>query len=149
MRPSVLTAAVLLTASFVAPTLAASRSETEASSILAAEAKASGRPAYGPGHGVNFKPSDHVFVKSALAVDFTYRSASVTLPLFQGRSPSGKDEYFIITDASDFEIARMMGVNYAPKLTKARGTAGVQDRAVRRKRLRCGSTATNGPCRAA
>jgi hypothetical protein len=127
MKPSVLTAMLLLTVSSFASALAASRSETEASSILAAEAKASGRPAYSPGHGVNFKPSYHVFVKSALAVDFTYRNASVTLPLFQGRSSSGKDEYFIITDASDFEVARMMGVNYAPKLAKARGTAGVQD----------------------
>ena len=127
MKPSVLTAMLLLTVSSFAPALAASGSETEASSILAAEAKAAGRPAYGPGHGVNFKPSDHVFVKSALAVDFTYRTASVTLPLFQGRSPSGKDEYFVITDASDFEVARMMGVNYAPKLAKAKGTAGVQD----------------------
>lgn len=91
MKPSVLTAMLLLTVSSFASALAASRSETEASSILAAEAKASGRPAYSPGHGVNFKPSYHVFVKSALAVDFTYRNASVTLPLFQGRSSSGKD----------------------------------------------------------
>jgi hypothetical protein len=127
MRPSVLTAMLLLAIPSIAPALATSQSETEASSILAAEAKASGRPAYSPDHGAGFKPSDHVFVKSALAVDFTYRNASVTLPLFQGRSPSGKDEYFIITDASDFAVARMMGINYAPKLSKARGTAGVQD----------------------
>ena len=86
-----------------------------------------GRPTYSPGHGVAFKPSDHVYIKSALAVDFTYRQASVTLPLYRGISPSGKDVYFIITDASDFQVARRMGVNYAPKLTQAVGSAGVQD----------------------
>jgi hypothetical protein len=94
---------------------------------LAAESKESGRPAYSPGHGVNFKPSDHVFVKSALAVDFTYRDASVTLPLFRGLSPQGKDVFYIITDASDFDVARQMGVNYAPKLAEAIASPGVQN----------------------
>ena len=99
----------------------------EATSLLSEEAKESGRSAYSPGHGVAFKPADHVFVKSALAVEFTYRKATVTLPLFRGRSPDGNDEFYIITDASDFAVAERMGVNYAPKLAKARGTAGAQD----------------------
>lgn len=94
---------------------------------IAAESKESGQPAYRPGHGVNFKPTDHVFVKSALAVDFTYREASVTLPLFRGLSPQGKDVFYIITEASDFDVARHMGVNYAPKLAEAIGSAGVQN----------------------
>jgi hypothetical protein len=99
----------------------------EAVALLSEEAKESGRPAYSPGHGVAFNPADHVFVKSALAVDFTYRKATVTLPLFRGLSPDGKDEFYIVTDASDFEVAKRMGVNYAPKLAKARGTKGAQD----------------------
>lgn len=103
----------------------------DATLLLSEEAKESGRPAYSPGHGVAFKPADHVFVKSALAVDFTYRKATVTLPLFRGLSPDGKDEFYIITDASDFEVAKRMGVNYAPKLAKAQGTAGAQDVALR------------------
>jgi hypothetical protein len=99
----------------------------EANTLLTTEARESGRAPYSPGQGVAFKPSDHVFVKSALAVDFTYRKATVTLPLFRGLSPSGKAAYFIITDASDFEVARRMGINYAPKLSKAAGSPGVQD----------------------
>jgi len=99
----------------------------QASAILAAEGKESERPAYSPGRGVNFKSSDHVFVKSALAVDFTYRDASVTLPLFRGLSPQGKDVFYIITEASDFDVARRMGVNYAPKLAEAIGSPGVQN----------------------
>jgi hypothetical protein len=106
---------------------ASSSATTEATSLLVAEGQSSGRTPYSPGRGVKFKPMDHVFVKSALAVDFTYRSASVTLPLLQGLSPSGKEVFYIITDASDFEVARMMGINYSPKLAKARGTDGVQD----------------------
>jgi hypothetical protein len=103
----------------------------EAISLLSEAAKESGRPAYSPGHGVAFKPVDHVFVKSVLAVDFTYHKATATLPLFRGLSPDGKDEFYIITDASDFEVAKRMGVNYAPKLAKAKGTAGAQDVALR------------------
>jgi hypothetical protein len=123
-------AAALMLSCAAAP-FAAAASEVDAmkdaSALLAAESNESGRPAYSPGHGVNFKPSDHVFVKSALAVDFTYRDASVTLPLFRGLSPQGKDVFYIITDASDFDVARQMGVNYAPKLAEAIGSPGVQN----------------------
>ena len=123
-------AAVLMLSSAAVP-FAAAGSEAEvlkdASAIQTAQSKETGQPAYSPGHGVNFKPSDHVFVKSALAVDFTYRNASVTLPLFRGLSPLGKNVFYIITDASDFEVARRMGINYAPKLAAAKGSPGVQD----------------------
>ena len=123
--------ATVLMFSATAVPLAAAASEADAlkdaSGILAAESKESGRPAYSPGHGVNFKPSDHVFVKSALGVDFTYRNASVTLPLFRGLSPQGKDVLYIITEASDFEVARRMGINYAPKLAAAIGSPGAQN----------------------
>ncbi len=123
-------ATMLLFSSAAAP-LAAAASEAdalkEATAIQTAESKETERPPYRPGHGVNFKPSDHVFVKSALAVDFTYRNASVTLPLFRGLSPDGKDVFYIITKASDFEVARRMGINYAPKLAEAIGSPGVQN----------------------
>jgi hypothetical protein len=122
--------ATVLMLSCAAAPITAAASEAgmlkEASAILAAESKESGRPTYSPGHGVNFRPSDHVFVKSALAIDFTYRKASVTLPLFRGISPQGKDVFYIITEASDFDVARRMGVNYAPKLAEAIGSPGVQ-----------------------
>src|SRR5262249_51170722 len=50
-----------------------------------------------------------------------------TLPLFRGLSPQGKDVFYIITEASDFEVARRMGINYAPKLAEAIGSPGVQN----------------------
>jgi len=123
-------ATVLMLSSAAVP-FAAAAAEAEAlkdaSAIQKAESKETGQPAYSPGQGVNFKPSDHVFVKSALAVDFTYRNATVTLPLFRGLSPLGKNVFYIITDASDFEVARRMGINYAPKLAAAKGSPGVQN----------------------
>jgi len=100
---------------------------SEASDLLAAAARESGRPAYTPANGVRFKASDNVFLKSALALDFTYRKATATLPLFRGQSPQGQPVYYIITEASDFDVARAMGVNYAPKMAKAAGTPGAMN----------------------
>lgn len=99
----------------------------EADALLTTLATESHRQAYTPSTGVAFKPSYHVWVKSALAIDFTYRKASVTLPIFRGVQGNGRTVYYIITEASDFDVAKRMGINFAPKLTKAAGTAGVQN----------------------
>ncbi len=93
----------------------------EADALQAMAARESGRPAYSQATGVRFKASDNVFVKSALEVNFTYRSAFVTLPLFRGMSPKNEAVYYIVTDASDFDMARKMGLNYAPKMRHAVG----------------------------
>ncbi|MDX2273721.1 MAG: hypothetical protein NW237_17465 [Cyanobacteriota bacterium] len=98
----------------------------EAEALLAAAATASGRPAYSEDTAVSFKPSDNVFLKSALAVDFTYNKANVTLPLFKGFSPNGDTVYYIITEASDFAVAQELGVNFAPKMKYVVGTEGAQ-----------------------
>ncbi len=99
---------------------------SEMAQLQGTAARESGRAAYTPATGVKYKASDNVFVKSALAIDFTYRSATVTLPLYRGVAPRGGDVFYIITDASDFEVARRMGINYAPKMAKAAGTPGAQ-----------------------
>ena len=104
----------------------AAGARSEMTTLAATAAKESGRPAYTSATGVKFKSSDNVFLKSALAVDFTYRKATVTLPLYRGRSPGGEDVYYIITEASDFEVAKQMGINYSPKMAKAAGTPGAQ-----------------------
>jgi hypothetical protein len=128
MKSVAFSIALLATNAFLPAAFAAvsSHAMIEANALMTTEGQEAGRAPYSPGHGVAFKASDHVFVKSALAVDFTYRHASVTLPLFRGVSPSGSDEFYIITDASDFDVARRMGLNYAPKLANAIGSAGVQ-----------------------
>jgi hypothetical protein len=98
----------------------------EAKALLEMNAKGTGRQSYSPSTGVQFKPSDNVYVKSALAIDFTKGKATVTLPLFKGLSPKGEAVYYIITDASDFEVAKQMGINFAPKMKHGAGTPGAQ-----------------------
>ncbi|MEJ7696471.1 MAG: hypothetical protein WKF78_07625 [Candidatus Limnocylindrales bacterium] len=73
-----------------------------------------------------FSADQNVFLPSALAVDFTENKPTVTLPLYEGIGPSGEPTHFIITEAGDFEVAEMMGLNYAPKLVNGRDTAGSQ-----------------------
>ena len=109
-----------------APAMVCASAASDAQALLAFEARESHRPVYTPETATRFRPQDNVFVKSALAVDFTYRKAQVTLPLYRGMSPSGKPAYYILTDASDFAFARSLGLNYAPKLAKAAGGPGTQ-----------------------
>ena len=71
-----------------------------------------------------FNSKQNVFLPSALAVDFTKKW--VTLPVYTGIGPSGNPTYFIITEGADYEVAKLMGLNYAPKLVNGRGTAGSQ-----------------------
>src|SRR5215467_2549002 len=52
----------------------------------------------------------------------------VTYPLYHGTS-QGRDVYYVITDASNRGVAQALGVNYAPKLAQAAGTAAVQNSA--------------------
>ena len=106
---------------------AGSAMTAEAGALLATEAAEAHRPAYTPENAVAYKPSDHVYIKSALAIDFTYRKASVTLPIFRGVQGNGKTVYYIITEASDFDVSKQMGINFAPKLAKAAGSAGAQN----------------------
>ena len=132
MRSTLIFATALASAAFVAqPAVAQARGSsaglTEAASLQSVAARESGRAAYSPATGVRFTKAQNVFLKSALAVDFTYRAATVTLPLFRGRAPGGADVYYIITDTSDYAVARAMGLNYAPKLAKAAGTPGAQN----------------------
>jgi len=106
--------------------LAAPNGMAEAQALLATAAKESGRPIYSEKTAVKFKPSDNVYVKSVLAIDFTPDKANVTLPLYRGLSPKGNSVYYIITEASDFNVAKRLGVNYAPKLKYAIASNGAQ-----------------------
>jgi len=51
---------------------------------------------------------------------------TVTYPLYHGTS-QGRDVSYVITDASNLSVAQALGVNYAPKLAQAAGTAAVQN----------------------
>lgn len=74
-----------------------------------------------------FDSKQNVFLPSTLAVDFNEKNPTVTLPLYKGIGPSGKPTYYVLTEACDYEVAKMMGVNFAPKLMHGRGSAGSQN----------------------
>ena len=80
-----------------------------------------GAPAHasGGGGGSGFD----IEVSSAIAVDPTRET--VTLPLLQG-THAGQAVYYVVTDDSDKNDAQARGVNWAPKLANALGTAAVQ-----------------------
>jgi hypothetical protein len=125
VTPLALLTALFLTASPNA--LMAQDAMTEARDLLERQVEGTGREMYTPETGVAFDESDNVFMKSALAIDFTKGAATVTLPLYRGLSPEGDAVYYIITEASDFEVATAMGINYAPKMRHAAGTPGAQE----------------------
>lgn len=66
-------------------------------------------------------PADNKFISSATE----NLDGTVTFPAFTGSS-GGQTVYFIMTEASDAGFAAQYGINYAPLLANAAGTAGVQ-----------------------
>lgn len=61
---------------------------------------------------------------SALSLDAA--GETVTLPLFAGRTATGKPTWYIVTESSDRADAARRGVTYAPRLANALGTKAVQ-----------------------
>ena len=62
-------------------------------------------------------------------IDFT--NHLVTLPLHLARGPGSAPVYYVLTDTSDLGEAERLGINWAPKLSHALGTAAVQHATVR------------------
>ncbi|GAB3644240.1 DUF7482 domain-containing protein [Spirosoma arcticum] len=76
---------------------------------------------------VRFTPEENVFFPSALAINFNAPQPTVTLPFYKGIGPSGNPTYYIITEAANFYVAKLLGVNFAPKLVFGRDTEGAQN----------------------
>ncbi len=63
----------------------------------------------------------------ASATNIDQVSHTATLPLYRGQTTQEGRVWFIITESSDLDEAHRLGVNWAPKLTHALGTAAVQN----------------------
>lgn len=61
------------------------------------------------------------------AVEVDVENLTVTLPLYRGRGPDDETVYYVLTEASRIDDAHRFGVNWAPKLKNALGTAAVQE----------------------
>ena len=86
-----------------------------------------------------FTREQNVFLKSTLALADLENpdKANATLPMFKGIGPDGEaDEYFIVTEAANFYVAKLLGVNYAPKLIYGRDTEGSQEVTLERGRIK-------------
>ncbi|MEO6446308.1 MAG: hypothetical protein ABIZ91_04045, partial [Gemmatimonadaceae bacterium] len=66
----------------------------------------------------------NLFLASTIRLDRA--TGNITLPIFKGQH-DGKDVWYIVTESSDQRDAAKLGVNFAPKLNNALGTAAVQD----------------------
>ena len=83
---------------------------------------------------LSFTENQNVFVPSVLGIDFRIdRSVvpagpTVRLPMFQGWEslPDGsvREGFYVITEASDQELARELGVIFAPRMANAIGSGG-------------------------
>jgi len=86
---------------------------------------------------LTFTPEENVFMPSILGIDFrvdrTVVPAGPTarFPLFQGFEtlPNGqqREAYYVITEASNEDLARQMGVVFAPRMANAIGSGGEQN----------------------
>ncbi|BDD05215.1 hypothetical protein [Aureibacter tunicatorum] len=73
-----------------------------------------------------FTEEQNVFMQNALTINLNHSAPVVVLPMLRGIDGNGEKVYYIITEASDFKMAKKLGVNYSPKLKYARGSEGVQ-----------------------
>lgn len=83
---------------------------------------------------LSFTDDQNVFVPSVLGIDFRIdRSVvpagpTVRLPMFQGWEslPDGtvREGFYVITEASDRDLARELGVIFAPRMANAIGSGG-------------------------
>ncbi|MEO6529037.1 MAG: hypothetical protein ABIP93_20630, partial [Gemmatimonadaceae bacterium] len=105
-------------AALAALTLAACSSDQAATAPIEANAA----PSLARGSGGDADRVD-LFIESVISLDPV--TVNVTLPMFKGRY-NGSDVWYIVTESSNQDDAKRRGVNSAPKLANALGTAAVQ-----------------------
>lgn len=108
-----------------------------ASLLLASIAADGGIPYDADNPALTFTDEQNVFLPSVLGIDFRIDRAVVPagptarFPMFQGWEtlPSGerREGYYIITEASDQQLANELGVIYSPRMAEAIGSGGEQD----------------------
>jgi len=110
--------------------------EVNAASLLLASIEADGGVPFSSATAVDYPTEANVFLPSALGVDYRVdrdvvpAGPTVRLPLFQGWEtlPDGtrREGYYIITEASDQDLAEDLGVIYSPRMAAAIGSGGEQ-----------------------
>ena len=96
---------------------------------------------------VRFTRRQNVFFPGALAVDFRRSVPTITLPLYRGLGPDNSPVYYILTEAANFNVAKLLGVNFAPKLVFGRDTDGSQEATIERGLIKFESNVNFSPVR--
>ncbi len=65
-----------------------------------------------------------LFIETAANLDFA--AGTVSMPLLEGKAPNGSTTWYVLTESSNEDDAERRGINPAPKLANALGTAAVQ-----------------------
>ncbi len=82
---------------------------------------------------LSFTAAQNVFIPSVIGIDYRVdrdvvpAGPTVRLPMFQGweTTPNGvRESYYVITEASDRELATELGVIFAPRMANAIGSGG-------------------------
>ncbi len=91
------------------------------------------------GRRSRFTREQNVFLPSTIRVRNleTPGRANATVPAFRGIGPDGEDDvWYIVTEAADYDVAKTLGVNFAPKLVFGADTEGSQEVTLDRGRLK-------------
>ncbi len=95
-----------------------------------------GAPFNADNPAVDYPEEANVFFPSVLGLDYTMdrsvapEGPTVRLPMFQGWEMvdgTPRELYYIITEASNRELARLLGVIYAPRMANSIGSGGEQN----------------------
>lgn len=111
--------------------------EVQISDILLSSIERDGGTPYDVNNpALSFLPQQNVFIPSVLGIDYRVDRSVVPagptarFPLFQGWEtlPDGstREGYYIITEASDEDLAKELGVIYAPRMAASIGSGGEQ-----------------------
>ena len=110
--------------------------DVNAADILLASIAADGGVPFSSATAVDYPTEANVFLPSALGVDYRLdrdvvpAGPTVRLPLFQGwetlSDGSVREGYYVITEASDQDLAEDLGVIFSPRMAAAIGSGGEQ-----------------------
>lgn len=104
--------------------------------LLASIAADGGTPYDADNPALTFTAEQNVFLPSVLGIDFRLdrdvvpAGPTARFPMFQGWEtlPNGdiREAYYVITEASDSDLARELGIIFAPRMAAAIGSGGDQ-----------------------
>jgi len=104
---------------------------SEATALLDALAAMGGTP-FTQENATDFPEAYNVFMPSVTGVDLNLvgeanpSGPTARIPMFEGVDPAGNPVDYIITEASDQDVADLMGIVYAPRMANVADSAGAQ-----------------------